>query len=55
MRTQIVQGSVNVDVDSPKGLDLAKILEELRAKYERIVLQNQKEIQTWNETQVWPE
>ncbi|XP_028308945.1 keratin, type I cytoskeletal 18-like [Gouania willdenowi] len=52
LRAQIVQGSVQVDVDAPKGQDLAKIMEEMRAKYERITLKNQQELKAWHDTQI---
>lgn len=43
---------VHVDVDAPKGHDLAKIMEEMREKYERIALKNQQELKAWHESQV---
>lgn len=43
---------VHVDVDAPKGQDLAKIMEEMREKYERIALKNQQELKTWHDAQV---
>ncbi|XP_029974135.1 keratin, type I cytoskeletal 18-like [Salarias fasciatus] len=52
LRAQIVQGSVHVDVDAPKGQDLSKIMEEMRAKYERIAQKNQEELKAWHESQI---
>ncbi|XP_037540951.1 keratin, type I cytoskeletal 18 [Nematolebias whitei] len=52
LRTQITQVGVHVDVDAPKGQDLAKIMEEMRAKYERIALKNQEELKVWHESQI---
>ena len=52
MRAQIAEAGVQVDVDAPKGQDLAFIMEEMRAKYERIALKNQEELKTWHESQV---
>ncbi|CAN9515866.1 unnamed protein product [Ophioblennius macclurei] len=52
LRAQIMQGSVHVDVDAPKGQDLSKIMEEIRAKYERIALKNQEEVKAWHESQI---
>lgn len=52
LRAQITQTSVNVDVDAPKGQDLAKIMAEMREKYERIALKNQEELKAWHESQV---
>lgn len=43
---------VHVDVDAPKGQDLAKIMEEMREKYERIALKNQQELKAWHDSQV---
>uniref|UniRef100_A0A665T5C6 Keratin 18a, tandem duplicate 2 n=1 Tax=Echeneis naucrates TaxID=173247 RepID=A0A665T5C6_ECHNA len=52
LRAQITQVGVHVDVDSPKGQDLARIMEEMRAKYEKIALKNQEEVKAWHESQV---
>lgn len=41
-----------MDIDAPKGQDLAKIMEEMRANYEKIVLKNQEELKTWHESKV---
>uniref|UniRef100_A0A671KHJ3 Keratin, type I cytoskeletal 18-like n=1 Tax=Sinocyclocheilus anshuiensis TaxID=1608454 RepID=A0A671KHJ3_9TELE len=50
--SQINQSGVQVDVDAPKGQDLAKIMEEIRAKYEKIVLKNQEELKIWHESKI---
>ncbi|CAL1605397.1 unnamed protein product [Knipowitschia caucasica] len=52
LRAHIMHGSVNVDVDAPKGQDLARVMEEMRAKYERIALKNQEELKAWHESQI---
>ncbi|TKS77054.1 Keratin, type I cytoskeletal 18 [Collichthys lucidus] len=52
LRVQISQAGVRVDVDAPKGQDMAKIMEEMRAKYEKIVLKNQEEVKAWHESQI---
>nr|XP_015824102.2 keratin, type I cytoskeletal 18 [Nothobranchius furzeri] len=52
LRDQITQVGVHVDVDAAKGQDLAKIMEEMRAKYERIALKNQQELKVWHESQI---
>ncbi|XP_020778179.2 keratin, type I cytoskeletal 18-like [Boleophthalmus pectinirostris] len=52
LRAQILQGSVHVDVDAPKGQDLARVMEEMRAKYEKITLKNQEELKAWHESQI---
>lgn len=54
LRAQIIQTSVQVDIDAPKGQDLTKVMEEMRAKYERIALKNQEELKAWHESQVGP-
>lgn len=51
-RAQITQAGVHVDVDAPKGQDLARVMEEMRAKYEKIALKNQEELKAWHESQV---
>lgn len=52
LRSQISSMGVHVDVDAPKGHDLAKIMEEMREKYERIALKNQQELKVWHDSQV---
>ncbi|XP_031732424.1 keratin, type I cytoskeletal 18-like [Anarrhichthys ocellatus] len=52
LRAQITQVGVRVDVDAPKGQDLAKIMEEMRAKYEKIALKNQEELKLWHDSQI---
>ncbi|XP_040902267.1 keratin, type I cytoskeletal 18-like [Toxotes jaculatrix] len=52
LRAQITQVGVHVDVDAPKGQDLARIMEEMRAKYEKIALKNQEELKAWHESQI---
>ncbi|GAA6223548.1 keratin, type I cytoskeletal 18-like [Lates japonicus] len=52
LRAQITQVGVQVDVDAPKGQDLSKIMEEMRAKYEKIALKNQEELKAWHESQI---
>ncbi|KAK2885805.1 hypothetical protein Q8A67_016642 [Cirrhinus molitorella] len=50
--SQITQSGVKVDVNAPKGQDIAKIMEEMRAKYEKIVLKKQEELKTWHESKI---
>uniref|UniRef100_A0A8C1M358 Keratin 18a, tandem duplicate 2 n=1 Tax=Cyprinus carpio TaxID=7962 RepID=A0A8C1M358_CYPCA len=50
--SQINQSGVEVDVDALKGQDVAKIMEEMRAKYENIVLKNQEELKIWHESKI---
>uniref|UniRef100_A0A3B5Q3W3 Keratin 18a, tandem duplicate 2 n=1 Tax=Xiphophorus maculatus TaxID=8083 RepID=A0A3B5Q3W3_XIPMA len=52
LRAQIAHAGVRVDVDAPKGHDLARIMEEMREKYERIALKNQEELKAWHNSQV---
>ncbi|KAM8864582.1 keratin, type I cytoskeletal 18-like [Spinachia spinachia] len=52
LRNQIAQSGVHVDVDAPKGQDLAQIMNEIRAKYEKTALKNQEELKTWHESQI---
>ncbi|KAK2851036.1 hypothetical protein Q5P01_007312 [Channa striata] len=52
LRAQITQVGLHVDVDAPKGHDLGRIMEEMRAKYEKIALKNQEELQAWHNTQI---
>lgn len=53
LRNQISQSGVQVDVDAPKGQDLAQIMEEIRSKYEKMALKNQEELKAWHESQVY--
>nr|Q07427.1 RecName: Full=Keratin, type I cytoskeletal 18; AltName: Full=Cytokeratin-18; Short=CK-18; AltName: Full=Keratin-18; Short=K18 [Carassius auratus]AAC38007.1 keratin [Carassius auratus] len=52
LRNQISHSGVQVDVDAPKGQDLAKIMEEIRSKYEKMALKNQEELKAWHESQI---
>ncbi|XP_076015356.1 keratin, type I cytoskeletal 18 [Genypterus blacodes] len=52
LRNQIAQSGVHVDVDAPKGHDLAQIMAEIRAKYEKMAQKNQEELKTWHESQI---
>lgn len=52
LRNQIAQSGVQVDVDAPKGQDLAQIMEEMRAKYEKMAQKNQEELKAWHDSQV---
>ncbi|XP_074537594.1 keratin, type I cytoskeletal 18-like [Halichoeres trimaculatus] len=52
LRAQISQYGVHVDVDARKGPDLAKIMEEMREKYEKIALKNQEELKLWHDAQI---
>lgn len=52
LRNQIAKSGVHVDVDAPKGQDLAQIMAEIRAKYEKMALKNQEDLKAWHESQV---
>ncbi|XP_034731830.1 keratin, type I cytoskeletal 18 isoform X1 [Etheostoma cragini] len=52
LRNQISQSGVHVDVDAPKGQDLAQLMAEIRAKYEKMALKNQEELKAWHESQI---
>uniref|UniRef100_A0A1A8FJK2 Keratin 18 n=1 Tax=Nothobranchius korthausae TaxID=1143690 RepID=A0A1A8FJK2_9TELE len=52
LRNQISQSGVHVDVDAPKGQDLAQVMAEIRAKYEKMAQKNQQELKTWHESQM---
>ena len=52
LRNQIAQSGVHVDVDAPKGQDLAQLMAEIRAKYESMAKKNQEELKAWHESQV---
>ncbi|KPP69899.1 Keratin, type I cytoskeletal 18-like [Scleropages formosus] len=52
LRSQIAQSGVQVDVDAPKGQDLSKVMEEIRAKYENLALKNAEELKNWHENQI---
>ncbi|XP_059189189.1 keratin, type I cytoskeletal 18-like [Centropristis striata] len=52
LRNQIAQSGVHVDVDAPKGQDLAQLMAEIRAKYEKMAQKNQEELKAWHESQI---
>ncbi|XP_041836925.1 keratin, type I cytoskeletal 18-like [Melanotaenia boesemani] len=52
MRNQISQSGVQVDVDAPKGQDLSQIMEDMRANYEKIAMQNADDLKRWHENQI---
>uniref|UniRef100_A0A8C8ZST8 Keratin, type I cytoskeletal 19 n=1 Tax=Prolemur simus TaxID=1328070 RepID=A0A8C8ZST8_PROSS len=47
-----VGGQVNVEVDSAPGIDLAKILSDMRSQYEVLAEQNRKDVETWYMSQI---
>ncbi|KAL2765048.1 keratin, type I cytoskeletal 19 [Daubentonia madagascariensis] len=47
-----VGGQVNVEVDSAPGIDLAKILSDMRNQYEVMAEQNRKDVEAWYTVQI---
>ncbi|XP_008318458.1 keratin, type I cytoskeletal 18-like isoform X2 [Cynoglossus semilaevis] len=52
LRSQISHSGVQVDVDAPKGQDLAQIMEDMRANYEKIAGKNAEDLKRWHENQI---
>ena len=52
MRSQVSHGGVQVDVDAPKGQDLAQVMEEVRSNYEKVAVKNAQDLKQWHENQV---
>lgn len=52
LRHQISRSGVQVDVDAPKGQDLAQIMGDMRANYEKIGAKNAEDLKRWHENQV---
>lgn len=52
LRNQISQSGVQVDVDAPKGQDLAQIMEDMRTSYEKIAVKNADDLKRWHENQI---
>ncbi|XP_075701617.1 keratin, type I cytoskeletal 19-like [Rhinoderma darwinii] len=42
-----VQGTVNVDMKAAPGIDLQRVLADVRQEYESLIAKNQKEIENW--------
>ncbi|TMS19586.1 Keratin, type I cytoskeletal 18 [Larimichthys crocea] len=52
LRNQISHSGVQVDIDAPKGQDLAQIMGEVRSNYEKIAVKNAEELKRWHENQI---
>ncbi|KAM9410245.1 keratin, type I cytoskeletal 18-like isoform 1-T1 [Pholidichthys leucotaenia] len=52
LRNQISQSGVQVDVDAPKGQDLAQIMQDMRNSYEKIAVKNAEDLKRWHENQI---
>lgn len=47
-----MSGQVNVGIEAPPQVDLAKVMEEIREHYESITAKNRKELDEWHRSQV---
>ncbi|XP_071584768.1 keratin, type I cytoskeletal 15-like [Heliangelus exortis] len=45
-------GDVNVEVNAAPGVDLTKILNDLRSEYEQIIEKNRREVEQWYEAKI---
>lgn len=45
-------GSVNVEMDNAESVDLTRVLEEFREKYETVVKKNKLELEKWFQSKV---
>ncbi|XP_030321933.1 keratin, type I cytoskeletal 15 [Calypte anna] len=45
-------GDVNVEVNAAPGVDLTKILNDLRCEYEQIIEKNRREVEQWYEAKI---
>lgn len=52
LRSHVSRSGVQVDVDAPKGQDLAQVMEDVRANYEKIATKNAEDLKRWHENQV---
>ncbi|XP_075951739.1 keratin, type I cytoskeletal 18-like [Anarhichas minor] len=52
LRSQISQSGVQVDVDAPKGQDLAQVMADVRGNYEKSALKNADDLKRWHENQI---
>ncbi|KAM6947082.1 keratin, type I cytoskeletal 18-like [Lycodopsis pacificus] len=52
LRSQISQSGVQVDVDAPKGQDLAQIMADVRGNYEKSAMKNAEDLKRWHENQI---
>ncbi|KAG9474169.1 keratin, type I cytoskeletal 19-like [Eleutherodactylus coqui] len=50
-QAQKAGSSVNVEVDAPKGANLAKIIADMRKEYEAIIAKNRKDAEEWYKQQ----
>lgn len=52
LKNHVSRSGVQVDVDAPKGQDLAQVMEDVRANYEKIAAKNAEDLKRWHENQV---
>ncbi|XP_020382042.1 keratin, type I cytoskeletal 18 [Rhincodon typus] len=52
LRSQITDSSVQVEVDSPQGPDLAKVIAEIRSQYEEVAQKNKDDAENWYKSQI---
>lgn len=47
-----LSGTVNVEMDAAPGIDLTRVLSEMREQYEALAEKNRKDAEAWFFTQV---
>ncbi|XP_078057203.1 keratin, type I cytoskeletal 18-like [Mustelus asterias] len=52
LRSQVADSSVHVEVDSPQGPDLSKIIAEIRKQYEEVAQKNKDDAESWYKNQM---
>ncbi|XP_078391926.1 keratin, type I cytoskeletal 18 [Cetorhinus maximus] len=52
LRSQVTESSVHVEVDSPQGPDLAKVIADIRKQYEEVAQKNKDDAENWYKTQM---
>ncbi|GCC19844.1 hypothetical protein chiPu_0018570 [Chiloscyllium punctatum] len=52
LRSQVTDSSVQVEVDSPQGPDLAKTIAEIRKQYEEVAQKNKDDAENWYKSQM---
>ncbi|XP_062893686.1 keratin, type I cytoskeletal 18-like [Mobula hypostoma] len=52
LHSQISVSSVQVEVDSPRGQDLTKIIAEIRDQYEKVAQKNKEDAENWFKNQI---
>ncbi|XP_055520458.1 keratin, type I cytoskeletal 18-like [Leucoraja erinacea] len=52
LRSQISDSTVHVEVDSPRGPDMTKIIAEIRGQYETVAQKNKEDADNWFKTQM---